>query len=497
MSRSIESLRGIRSLRVLCLAALVGVATLAPPAQADVIELADGRILHGKIIDGETNEDGLAVQVFSTGGTITISWDHVLESRRKQLRIDYGIDIPEEEQVTVPGHMVTLVTGKKVRGVAKGGADARPLVLKTRTGEQSYDGSQVAAVVEIGLPILEAYTIPEAYALQAAKQPVDSASAHFAMADFSMRIGDFAHAVEHLNSAAADGDFAATTDGKTIATRLRRASILLEAEGARKLAEKIKFAMYKKDWNDALSKLKDLDGDYPDEQIRGAIGFDRLRSRVEKGREKHFKARVQTAVYRKMIDLMRDKARQKKALRSDDDRPGAAVAGTLAGAKQWLNRELPTLLWEGVASDLGLEQEEMDRFWSQRSSKRPRIGLYGTGSFIVVKTAARSGGAKRPRRRPPGPRAGNRGPGSQKEAKPMTDEGWWAGRKTGDRVKWLEAYFAKNSGLFEVLSVDDTKLCDNCAGEGILTAGSVDGGQNSSYCPKCNGAGKFRRVSYR
>src|SRR5574337_722748 len=86
----------------------------APPcaqtARADVVELVGGRVVQGKILPGQTtDEGGLADEVYDTG------------------------------------HRVLLASGQVVEGLALNpDQKEQPLQLKTRTSTQQIDRSQVA-----------------------------------------------------------------------------------------------------------------------------------------------------------------------------------------------------------------------------------------------------------------------------------------------------------------------------------------------------------------
>ena len=490
------------SRRAVVAAVLVSASALVQPqlASADVVPLADGRILHGELLaDRSGDEEGLAVRVYETGGTVLVSWDHVLPEEAKAIRLRFGIDTPPEDDVSVPGHTLTLTDGTTVVGVLENpGGD--PLRLKTASGIQPYAASRVGGVAERSVPILQAYTVAEAYQWRLSQGAPADAAGHFDVAKFCMAIGDFDNAVSHLGSAASDEGFGSTADGRRVPQMIKRAEILREARGASDLVAKIKRSMFQRKWNDALEQLKQLDGDYQDERIRKEIGFDRVRNMVEKGREKYFRRRVQQHLHTVMKNLISSKVKEKKSLRDDDESPGAAVAGTMAGAKQWALREMPEQLWKKLTEDLGLTEEEIDHFWKMRSSKRTRTATYGTGSFAVLdkKSLPRSQG---PRRRPPGSRRGgggnSRAPGPQKESKPLTDEQWWGVVTNGAKTKWVTAYVAQNSGIFDVIRTDENDLCANCAGKGILTSSTSDGGSAHAFCPQCNGGGHELKVIYR
>jgi len=485
---------------------LAFVALSASHTQAATIELADGRTMQGEILAGQTTDAVLALRVFRTGGVVLVKWEHVLPERAQALRVEYGIEVPEDEQVTVTGHVVTLtMNGVQMRGVVLNldawNAGAAALELKTPTGVQTYERSRVANVTAVEMNAVEAYTVPELYQRQLAESPPQTAADQFALGDFCQRIHDYAHAKEHYEAARADADFGETPDGKSLEARLRNVDILLRAEGARKMVEAISRSMYQRKWNLALEQLITMDEEVQDEQIRSAIGFDRLQSRVVRGRDDFFKAKVQITVYRAMDRLIDAKVREKKPLRRDADAaPGAAMRGTLAGARSWAVRELPTELWDKVGRDLGLETEEVDRYWADRTGRKVQVANYGTGSFIVVKRATLPGAGKS-RRRPPGANRrrgdGGGGSGASKAAKPKTDEEWWDSVKSSEKAHWIEAYFAENSGIFEKIRSDESRLCDNCAGKGIISASSGDGGETHTFCVQCNGSGKFRKVIYR
>ena len=482
--------------------ALVAVGLAAVPALADVIPLADGRTLQGEILSGQTTDEGLAVRIFDTGGVVVLKWKHVLEERAKQLRVEYAIDLPENEGVAVAGHVVTMTNGTQVTGVALNLDDYQArasdtLRLKTPAGVQTYNRAAVGGVAGIEIEALEAYTVAELYELKRDENPPDSAAAHFALGDFCQRIGDHVHAKEHYEEAKKDPDFVATNDGKSLDQRLARTEILIRAAGAQEIAQAINRAIYSKKWNEALEQLKQLDADFQDPKIRDAVGYDRLVNRVVRGRDEYFKRRVQMRVYDVMDDLIGRKVREKKPLRADQE--GTSLAGSLGGARQWAVRELPTELWDRVGKDLGLEKDEMDRYWSDRVGSRAQTGYYGTGSFIVIKRATLPGGDK-PRRPPPGSRrrdSSGGGAAASNASRPKSDEEWWDAVRPADRAKWIEAYFVENSGIFEIIRTDEADTCANCAGKGFLAAVGPDGGDSQNACPQCNTSGKFRKVLYR
>jgi hypothetical protein len=326
------------------------------------------------------------------------------------------------------------------------------------------------------------------------------------MALLCMRIGALTQAKTHLDAAMADAEFVKTPEGKSLPAMKRQLETLIMSAGAQELAVQIRQLMRGNRWNLALTQLDQLDSQYKDDNVRRLIRFDLIASQVIRGRKAYFGKEVQKKVYATMGRMIDQKARERKPLREDPDQPrGVATPGTLASARQWAARDLPTQLWEKVAAELELKPEEMDAFWKDRSGKGSQQASYGTGSFIVVKRATlpRSAGGPGTSRRPAGSaRDSGGGPGGavqrqSKEDKPKTEEEWWESVGPSDKARWLTAYFAENSGLFDVLRADEGEMCDNCGGKGVLTSTGTDGSTSQSICNKCNGSTKFRKVVFR
>jgi hypothetical protein len=483
-------------------------AVSAQSCRGDMIELVNGSILQGDIVSGQTTDEGLAVKVYDTDGILIVKWDHIVESRRRQLRLENGIDLPEETVELVDGHRVLLNSGEYITGIAENPRDSAPLRMKTLTGTKEYDRSLLAGKVEdVKIDGLLVFNVEDLYQHIRDQNPPETAAAHKAMAQRCMNIGAYEHAKEHLLAASADEAFKGTAEGRAIDAMLRQAELMIRAKGASDLVQQIKRAQSGQKWNDALKLLNQIDAEYKDEQIRKAISFDLLEARVVKGRDTYFQRQIALDAYKVLESLTEKKAREQKPLRPDAATAaptGAAAQGSLAAARQWANRELSAQLWEKVGQDLGLTKEELEKYWKDRSVKNVRRVSYGTGSFIVVKKAAaaggKPGGSEPPRRRPPGSdkdKGGKNVPDKpQTVEKPLTDEQWWETRNNSDRRNWLIAYYVETSGYFDIVRADEPN-CEQCGGTGKITSTGTDGNQSSTFCKICNEAGRFRFVSYR
>lgn len=493
--------------RIALFAALLLVAGSSATSRADIVELIGGRAIQGRILPGQSSEDGLAVELFDTGGTILVRWDHIIPARAKELRIQTGFETPDTREVFVDGHRVLLSTGQFVEGKALNlDAKGEALQLKTRNSVQSIERPNIARVDEVQLPGLLVHEPDELYQIVRDENPPANAAQHLELAQIAMDIGALSQAKEHLDAAAADAAFANGPGGKNIPALRRQLDVLLKSKGAQDMAAQIKSAMRSNraaGWNQAAKLVQDLDQKYPDEAVRKVIQFDLLRNNVRKGRETFFRKEVQRDVDSVMGRLIEKQARERKQALDPNAPRGVAQPGSLAAAKQYMARELPKSLWEKVISDMGITPEEMDVFWKERSSKKQKVATYGTGSFIVVKKVAQTRPGQNDPARPRGPAGSQRGQQGgppkppAKEDRPLTEEEWWEKVQAPDRARWMTAYFVESSGIFEVLRADESTLCEGCSGTGVTRATGTDGSVSTSVCMVCNGAGKVRKVYYR
>ncbi len=509
MSKQIFVVAAVSALAALC----------ARGARAELIELTNGQVLQGDVKESQSTEDGLAVDVYETGGVVIVRWDHVAPSQRRELRLKIGIDLPEESVVLVDGHRVILTDGTKVEGIALNPrATNEPLRMKTRSGVKEYERASLAGPVEdVKIDGLLVNTPDELFQSLRDKDPPETSAAHKALALSCMNFGAYDHAKEQLLACKSDAVFMATDEGKAVDSMLRQCDLMIRAKGASDLAVQIRQAMGGNRWNDALNLLNQLDKDpnFKDEGIRKEIRFDILESRVVRGRDAWFQKEISKDVYKVFEQLVGEKAHEKKPLRDPADdpnaKPGSVTPGTLASAKQWITASggLTQQLWDKVASDLQLSKDDIEKYWKSRFFISHRSS-YGTGSFIVVTRATtppKPGGPTQPtqpQRRPPGSQHSsgkkdsgkNAPPPADKVEKPLTEEEWWDSIQSPDKKAWLMAYFAERGGYFEVVATPQVN-CERCQGLGLLKSVGAQGDDNAHFCPTCNGCGLVRSVTFR
>jgi hypothetical protein len=455
-------------------------------ACADVIELADGRFVQGDVQGGASTDESLALRVFDTGGTVLLRWDHIEESRRRELRRTLGIDVEEAPVVLVDGHRVTLVTGETITGVAENPRGTEPLRMKTRAGVREYDRSTFAGEVEaVRIDGRLVYAPEEFYVLLRDAEPPRTTAANEELAKKCLTIGAYVHAKEHLDVCAADVVFMAGPEGRAVETMLRSCDVGLKSQRAQELVQAIRLAEFENRWNDARRTAKELDATYTDASVRSLLSFDAVFAGVEKGRDAYFRGRIAFDVIKIMDRLVEAKVRERKpAVAVAAPKSGAPAPGTLAAARRWAMQDLVAALWDKVGKELGLERQEVDDYWTTRSRRAPHRATYGTGSFIVVKDAASS---------PPAPTKPPGAAGAGATTNRRSDEDWWAAVGTDDRRSWLTADFVERSNRFDVRA--EQTNCADCGGTGFVGAGGAPADRH--VCVTCNGCGRVRTVTFR
>jgi hypothetical protein len=467
-------------------------------AFAEQIELANGGTMQGNVRAAESTDDALALELFETGGVVLVRWDHIEESRRKQIKEDLGFGSPTDvDEILVDGHELLLTNGTRDTGLVLNEAQKdQPLRLQTSTGEKTYPRENIAKVTATQVPGLLVHTPAQLYQILRDKNPPESARAHKDLGLKCMQIGALPQAREHLNTARGDDAFM-KLEGRVVDGLLRDLDILEKSAGAREMVTQIEIAIRSRRWNDAKTKLEDLAKQYTDETVRKKIRFSLLETKVMRGRDDHFRAELPRRVQKTMLALIDAKAKERKAIRENPDAPrSSAPVGTLAAARQWAAKDLPKAIWDKSMSELGLTTEEMDAYWKVRSNRVSYSATYGTGSFIVAKKAAPAPGAPRgdAARRPAGSRPSDNGSkggppkAPQTKERAMTDEEWWEilAERPSDRARWLTAYFVENSGFFELLRVDESEPIPPMDGVGTNVAGVT-----------LTIAGNVRKITYR
>ena len=224
-------------------------------------------------------------------------------------------------------------------------------------------------------------------------------------------------------------------------------------------------------------------------------------------REHHYVLKVTKLWYRSIVMFAKRKAGERNL--------------TLADARSYCEREMGKEIREHISKTLGLEVEEVETMWANRTKHAGAADAeqyyYGVGSWVLGEEAIikdtkqakvqeqnekddkksekdkemerlrkRIQEAIRRMRRQ-GPQAG----GQQK--KEVTPDSWWEEASRDVRLSFIKAYYVEHSGDLEIINayVDN---CPNCGGRGRITEQMAQGRPRLVKCGVCHGTRFKRRI---
>jgi len=433
-------------------------------------KLANGSVMQGDLVAARTTADGLALGLYDTGGVVILRWDHIEPSRRSELRMKFGIDLPEPGAENVSGHRVLMTNGRVAVGVAlnpRGDETApdedpqRAAHLRTRRARRSgprRDDRRDAGVHRGGV-------LPAPRGRQPDARSRGASRARQALPELRA----FEHARDEL--IAARDDVGCPPDDRSVAeSLLSRTDVLIRGKGAADLAKLVQQARFADRWNDAKSLVARIAAEYSDPQVLEAIGFTALAARVEKGRDVYFEREVPAALHRALDVAIEAKARERRPS-ADADAPGATV-------RRHARRRAP-VGEPRTRCDPAREGDERARPDRRRvrrvlaephGQEPPPCELRHGHVHRVGEDSGRSAGGRRP---------GGGAPAQTKADAPPTAEEWWESAAASERASWLKADFAQTGGLFDVIRTNDAN-CRDCGGTGVTSNAAPDGSSRSA-----------------
>ena len=87
-------------------AAVAAAALLAAaPARADILRMENGKVLHGTVDRSFVDADHVRIQLFTTGGTVRVRWNHLITEDRDRWQEDMGLkETTESRALQVDAH---------------------------------------------------------------------------------------------------------------------------------------------------------------------------------------------------------------------------------------------------------------------------------------------------------------------------------------------------------------------------------------------------------
>ncbi len=492
--RTLERIRR-RSLGLIC---ALGVVAATAPMPAQSVQLKDGTLLVGEVVD--PRDDGFTLRRIDTGGVVDIRWGQLSPASADRLRHVLRLSVDDQSEVLVTADVLEYASAGATMTIVGRIVDETPTELRVRYRGQIYPiaRTSIRGRSQATVPVMQIQTKDEYYGDQLQSiQPGEIADRHIQLADLLMRVRDYDRADLHLQQADALGG---ATQPEELKGKLQRLKLLQGAKAERDHLEEIATWRNRGDFARAGQLLAEFEKKYPQTRLKQELVLEQ--DRYTRARDRVMTRNVTERWLRSLSDLTGLKA--------------AESGVTLAQARSYAESELPKAIRARVAQQLGLKADEVDAFWKRRTDKtvgapaRAERYAYGIGSWVlgadrILKDTkqgdAEKGDAKdqptaadreleRIARRMAEARRRSQQAASAKNEQ-VTEEDWWKAAQRVERALWLRAYYAENSGDLAVENAYSDP-CITCAGEGTLEVTSDTGRPEKRKCPTCQGT-RFMR----
>ncbi len=476
---------------------------LATAANAEIIFLKDGRLLHVKVLSGD--DVGIQVERLDNHGKLFIRWELLREEDRLRLRIRFGLeDDNSGADLQMDGHRVFVRRGDYYDGLIEE-QDQNTVTLRRQDGLMYLKREAVLRIEERPVSVFEIYTPEELYKQRADEiaPEDDDVVGHLELAKWATKVGLYGEALIHYAKITeVDPEYKKVI----IENQVKRLEVLdkdKEIRNAIRAAEKAGFAHK---YPQCLAYFDEiLASSSLDKTLKKEVQKKKLR--FLKRRWKHYSQLI-VRDYHREVNKRIKKMASSKDIRSKDKEKRLTVSAAMNFMRSQLHKEIVTYLAERHQLDPKKEVEEM---WKNRKSRIKRSASYGSGTFIVEGKKGGRGGAQqaaqnralqealdRLRRRGRGSSGSNgqQAPQQSKPQKLVSKEGWWRNADSVQRAFLLKAYYAEKGGHMEVVSTS-RRSCPVCGGAGNIKQMGAQGGYTKKTCPRCQGLKSDKLVYYR
>jgi hypothetical protein len=477
-------------------------------AEVRPLRLSTGGFEWGRILAHDP--EGIDFGVLATGGRARLAWSFLHPEEELELKRRFGyVDLSGEEILIEAERLVTIDGVEVVGRIVDRTADA--ILVKTSTGTIPVQKSRVnSAPTIVRVNALDVYTRAELYAQETALADLATAAGQFDLARFCERILDFARAAEHYRQAAALDPAFQKDD---VAAGVLRATEKAARQDQIDWLADVDDLVGRKKFDEALARAEAFAARFPDSPL--IPDAKKKLDRATRARERYLVERVARLWLQKTSSIARQKASEpsfEAVLAWLDGRMAQEVLDAVTLAAQAISKELTS--------------DDVRRMWSQRKKERWQRGSYGLGTWLLGKDAALKGSEEEePAREALSAADKERADLEQKLKRFLQNQEMarksrstadqkderdtaWKELESLSRWGWIVAYYAENSGDFEVMKKPLLGNCRECGGAGtrvITIAGAnvarseIGKGSNEQViaCPTCRGLGVVRRISYR
>lgn len=499
----------------ICLAVCAGAASAqattvaggADDAAATMLQLRDGSIQWGTIRSHDP--DGLTFVRLDNGGVVRLAWSRLHPEQERELRSTFGyVDLTGDE-VFIDADRIVTVDGTELVGIIiDRTADA--ILLKRAGTTIPVPKNRVAgASTTVQVPALEVYTKDELYGRESAAAQLGTAEGNFKLGQFCERIFDFPRAIEHYQKAAELDRSYRTED---IRLAVQRSNERAKLQDQLEYLAQIDVLSVRRKYDEALARAVAFKEKFPGSSL--IPDAKRKQDRVVKARDRYIGERVTQMWYTQAGRLA----------------TAAAMKMGYEEARGYLDDRMRDELLAKVAKEAARISKEatpdtVRQMWAKRSKAHWYRASYGYGTWMLGQDAALKG--QKAEEKPPEQNTKDKARAELEEkikrylenqemarkAKSSAEqsddlEAVWKELPSASRAQWILAYYAENSGDFEVGPKPIFSACRECGGQGareLVVAGNnvakAATGQSSSNatieCPTCHGLGIIRRILYR
>lgn len=478
-----------------------------------LFRLRSGDILWGSIAEHDAQR--VTVRRLDHGGLARLPWSYLAPAEEAALRLRFGYADTETEELLAKADRLVLRDGTEIIGLIDNRTDQFVYVRARGNVVPVNKGMIAGPATLIEVPALEIYTREELYQsklfeLQSRMLAggTTAVAAHLELAQYSERLYDFAHAVEHYEFAReSDAGYEQSVVEQGLAKALRKAEVQEQLD----LLAEIDLWRARRRFDDALAGLATFEARYPNSPVLEE--FDKTRSRVMKYQEIAVREEVVRSWHYWTVRRAKEAARTLESFEAVlgylDEKMGAEVVKDVT---EGLQRLAP-----------GIREDEVRRLWEEREGGRFKHASYGYGTWLLGEDRARaeveqetraeaapkdSAEAQRQRleeriqryqKNQELARKNQSGSGADLEE----PEDFWARWKYSNKAQWILAYHVEFSGDF---AVEKARLsnCRECGGTGarsiVYSGGAISGsqaGERLIACPTCHSIGVSRRIRYR
>ncbi len=473
---------------------------LAVAAPAQVVQLADGRVLAGEI--QEVTGEGFLFTRVDNGGQLQLRWEHLAADSANEVKKLFDISVEDEGEILVEAQVIRYVTPSGLLREEIGrpaGGDGTTINLRGKGNTIAIPRRSLRSIATRRVPVLDIYTREELYQEKLAEfAPADDADRHILFADFLVRVGDYERAEAHLKRAEELGN---SKQPGALRAKIAKVALYKSAAGERGLLDKIKALRGRKDFVRGGEAVAEFEAKYAGGKL--AAEFTAEKARFVEARQRFYVARVAEGWSLLMTTIAKGKILESGL--------------TLSAARSYAESEMGRDIAKRLAERLKLQVDEVTSLWTARIEAKAVVGTqlfaYGVGSWTLgdakitanTQQGKEDKGAATPaneqqqaaerqqrkirefleRAKQAQQAAGNNA------GKEETDEDWWRNAPPDERANFLKAYYAENSGDLEVVTAHLTP-CVMCAGLGYLEVLGNSGKTDKLKCLTCKGT-KFKR----